>query len=43
MEKREILWKIEKEEENKKSVPCKKGEIIHFEYVNWGKSTENID
>ncbi len=26
--------KSEKEEENKKIIACKKGEIIHFEYVN---------
>jgi hypothetical protein len=32
--------KIETEEENKKSIPCKKGEIIHFEYVNWSRQTK---
>jgi hypothetical protein len=35
--------KSEKEKEIKKSIPCKKGEIIHFEYVNWSKQTENVD
>ena len=30
-------------EQIKKSIPYKKGEIIHFEYVNWAKQTENVD
>ncbi len=35
--------KNEKEEEKKKSIPYKKGEIIHYEYVNWSRQTENVD
>jgi hypothetical protein len=35
--------KNETEEETKKSIPCKKREFVHFEYVNWAKQTENVD
>jgi hypothetical protein len=42
-------WRREKyygkhgKEDNKNRILWKKGQRIHFEYINWGKSIENID
>ena len=33
--RREKYYGKSEKAEPKKSIPCKKGEIIHFEYVNW--------
>jgi len=42
--RREKYYGIDDKEDNHKNrVPWKKGERIHFEYVNWGNSIENID
>ncbi len=35
--------KDDKEDDHINRIPWKKGERIHFEYVNWGKSSENVD
>jgi hypothetical protein len=41
--RREKYYGKNEKEDNKRIIPYKKGEIIHFEYVNWSRQTENVD